>query len=102
MTEWRLADIERTMIQFGGAFAAAGPIRAVSSRVLDVLPVVTRGCRAASSGARPHRTTGATDGPLGGGLACLGGGARRAPRRSHNKSRLSPARTIRTLRRGHP
>jgi len=30
------------MIQFGGAFAAAGPIRAVSSRVLDVLPVVTR------------------------------------------------------------
>jgi len=42
MTEWRLADIERTMIQFGGAFAAAGPIHAVSSRVLDVLPVVTR------------------------------------------------------------
>jgi ATP-dependent DNA helicase len=42
MPEWRLADIERTMIQFGGAFAAAGPIRAVSSRVLDVLPVVTR------------------------------------------------------------
>ena len=42
MTDWRLADIEQTLIQFGGAFAAAGPIRAVSSRVLDVLPVVTR------------------------------------------------------------
>lgn len=42
MTEWPLSQIEKTMIQFGGAFAAAGPIRAVSSRVLDVLPVVTR------------------------------------------------------------
>jgi helicase len=42
MTEGPLSQIEKTLIQFGGAFAAAGPICAVSSRVLDVLPVVTR------------------------------------------------------------
>ena len=42
MTEWPMSQIEQTMIQFGGAFAAAGPIRTTSSRVLDVLPVVTR------------------------------------------------------------
>jgi helicase len=57
-------------------------------------------CGAATSGARPRRTTEAPDGPLGDRLACLGGRACCTPRQPHNESRLSPACTIRTLRRG--
>jgi helicase len=43
MTDWPLAEVERTITQFGGGFGgAAGPIRAVATRTRDLLPVVVR------------------------------------------------------------
>jgi hypothetical protein len=42
MTTQPRSQIERAVIQFGGARTAAGPIQAVASRTCDVLPVVTR------------------------------------------------------------
>jgi replicative superfamily II helicase len=43
VTDTPLATIEQTMTQFGGAFGgAAGEIRAVAQRTVDLLPIVTR------------------------------------------------------------
>jgi helicase len=43
MTDWPLAQVERTITHFGGGFGgAAGPIRAVATRTRDLLPVVVR------------------------------------------------------------
>jgi helicase len=42
MSELPLDEIERTIIQFGGGFDAAGPLRGVLSRTLDLLPTTIR------------------------------------------------------------
>lgn len=42
MTDYPLAEMEKTMTRHGPRGGAAGPIRAVSSRARDMLPVVTR------------------------------------------------------------
>ena len=42
MTARPVAEMERTLLQHGGAATAAGPIRSVCARVCDVLPTVAR------------------------------------------------------------
>lgn len=43
MSEWPIAEVERVVTQFGGAFGgAAGDIRSVSTRTIDLLPAVAR------------------------------------------------------------
>ena len=43
MTDWPMAEIERTLTQFGGSLdGAAGPIRSVTARSCDLLPTVVR------------------------------------------------------------
>lgn len=42
MSDLPLDQIERTIIQFGGGFDAAGPLRGVLSRTLDLLPTTVR------------------------------------------------------------
>lgn len=43
MSDWPIAEVERVVTQFGGALGgAAGDIRSVSARSIDLLPTVTR------------------------------------------------------------
>jgi helicase len=42
MSDMPLTDIERQLTQFGGGFDAAGPLRSVVSRTLDLLPTTVR------------------------------------------------------------
>lgn len=47
----RMEEIERAMGQFGGAFdGAAGPIRSVTARTCDVLPMMSRAAELLHSG----------------------------------------------------